>query len=266
MIDEAQSGWAVIVGTPGAPRRTRSLSGFVRSLLRRGRVDPDPRGTRLLTRRFPVDARGCAPFHRVFYCTRCKDYFGLVLHPPIESLPEGWSFLDADRIPESLDPGAPRVFCPACGTPYPQYGPVDVAGRLPPGMEPLEISSVVYPRSAPPTDSHRARFQGQVFPLGVVVLSGEFPGREDRRKLVCDLIERASPGLQTDEGESGVRLVVVRVNELSRNAEVLDPLLREVGIVGRDRVLLMMCSPVVELAPPLRQGMLCLARAYSRRP
>lgn len=196
-------------------------------------------------------------FPEAYFCTRCGDYFGLA-----------WAQAKTPRSArheEIARPADPVVFCPACGTPYSQYGKIPSMANGPATMQIRDRWMLRHPPGAHLRD-------GAVFVLNgfraeriVLVISGDLPEAFPREAFVAEcLAGMGIHGLDRAREDDGLRVDLVLVDAVTDDSPAVTALLQAVYEGSRAAFPMVMTSPIVSLREPLGFAMLCIVGAPSR--
>jgi hypothetical protein len=210
----------------------------------------------LLTSRIssPLDERD---FPEAYFCTSCGDYFGLAWVPANTPLSE--------RHEEIAGPEGSVVFCPACGTQYPQYGKIPSMAGGSATMQIRDRWMLHHPPGARLRD-------GAVFVLNVLraermvlVISGDIPEALPRETFMAEILAGVGiRGLDRVREDDGLRVDLVLVDDVTDNTPAVTALLQTVYDGRRETFPVVMTSPIITLREPLRFAMLCIVGAPIR--
>lgn len=160
-----------------------------------------------------------APFNEAYFCATCGDYFGLALVPGAQPKSADVSVVAALDGP----PPPTEVYCPRCGTAYPQYGVVGGGLLAEPPMV-RELLVTTFPLGAP--RAREVRVGDLSIERLVLLVAGPLPPSDALVDFAAAAVDAMIRGtLRTVVRGGSVPLHLLELSSLSDETEWLSALL-----------------------------------------
>jgi hypothetical protein len=220
----------------------------------------------LVTKRVESPIGDEQSFRQTYACTTCKALFKLAWQPELSIPMEGCHAVPGAGLPGGIrDLDKLPVFCPVCGTSYPEYGMVDWPYDLRQGPERIELielgrQTVVRPGCEGIQREDLPFLKGFSVEHVVVFFSGELLPEIRKKDIVSSaLAATLGDDLNTDLANGPIEVHVAHVDPVTDETAMVSRFVQE--HVCREQALkprILLTSGIVALPPPLKEAMLCL--------